>query len=361
MIIDNKYILDEITNIKKEYEEDNRKRKKHLKIIEAIPEKIMKTIILPTYKILSLPRELRNNQYSANEGKIWALDFIEYVMKNKICIDTKKLYPEKDEMELKKFIKNKLRYALFYKLDKNKLFDKKDNTYIKKYQQFKSRIKKKEGFYNLKKEGKTYYLPTRIFEPAIFFHELGTTEIPKEILKKTENKTIIDAGAWIGDSALILNKQKPKKLILVEPVKENQQNLRKTILKNNLKNVEIITKGISEKNEELRIESKSFASTISEKGDTKIKLTTIDTISKTEEIGLIKMDIEGHELHAIKGSLKTIKRDKPILIICLYHRAQDFFEIPDLIKKTEPKYKFRFLNIGHDAGFGERILLGYVK
>lgn len=53
------------------------------------------------------------------------------------------------------------------------------------------------------------------------------------------------------------------------------------------------------------------------------------------------MDIEGAEKEGLQGARKIIKRDKPILTICIYHKREDFFEIPLLIKSiVEDQYTF---------------------
>src|SRR5581483_7235578 len=72
---------------------------------------------------------------------------------------------------------------------------------------------------------------------------------------------------------------------------------------------------------------------------------TIDQLvdeGKIERVDFIKMDIEGAEIDALKGAEMTIRRFKPKLAICLYHRESDFREIPELIKKWNLGYKFYF-------------------
>lgn len=63
-------------------------------------------------------------------------------------------------------------------------------------------------------------------------------------------------------------------------------------------------------------------------------------VNKNDNIVHIKMDIEGAEYNAIVGASETIKRNKPILAICIYHRNEDLIEIPKLIKEIVPEYRF---------------------
>ena len=73
---------------------------------------------------------------------------------------------------------------------------------------------------------------------------------------------------------------------------------------------------------------------------------TIDTFAKDKKIGCIKMDLEGMESKAVEGAMETIKRDKPILLICIYHTPKDFCTIKPkledlgiykfIVRDTEP-------------------------
>lgn len=51
----------------------------------------------------------------------------------------------------------------------------------------------------------------------------------------------------------------------------------------------------------------------SEDGD--IEMVAIDELGLKDKIGLIKIDIEGYELEALKGMTNIINRDKPYLMI----------------------------------------------
>lgn len=55
---------------------------------------------------------------------------------------------------------------------------------------------------------------------------------------------------------------------------------------------------------------------------------------------LIKMDVEGAELQALKGARSTISRCRPALALSLYHHPEHLWRIPFLIESWELGYRF---------------------
>lgn len=71
------------------------------------------------------------------------------------------------------------------------------------------------------------------------------------------------------------------------------------------------------------------------------KITTESSLHDSHlEIGLIKMDIEGAEIKALLGAKETIYLHRPILIIAIYHNAEQFFDTKELIESWDLGYKF---------------------
>jgi FkbM family methyltransferase len=70
---------------------------------------------------------------------------------------------------------------------------------------------------------------------------------------------------------------------------------------------------------------------------------TIDSLVRSNEIeriDFIKMDIEGSELGALRGGENSLRRWRPRLAISLYHRPEDFVEIPLWLKSLDCGYRF---------------------
>ncbi len=80
---------------------------------------------------------------------------------------------------------------------------------------------------------------------------------------------------------------------------------------------------------------------ITDSGETKIDVRSIDEmIPKEENVTFIKMDVEGAELNSLIGAANTIRRCKPKLAICIYHKPEDTIELLLYVYSLNPEYKF---------------------
>jgi FkbM family methyltransferase len=73
---------------------------------------------------------------------------------------------------------------------------------------------------------------------------------------------------------------------------------------------------------------------------TEVQARTTDGILNGKMCDYIKFDVEGAEKEAILGALETIGTHRPALMISLYHRSEDIFELPLMIHERFPDYKF---------------------
>jgi len=73
-------------------------------------------------------------------------------------------------------------------------------------------------------------------------------------------------------------------------------------------------------------------------------------------VDLIKMDIEGSEIPALRGAMQTIRRFRPKLALCLYHKWDDVMTIPSFLLATGIPYRFNFKWVQLPQGW-EAVLL----
>jgi len=129
--------------------------------------------------------------------------------------------------------------------------------------------------------------------------------------------------------------------VAFEPDKKSHLKLTQFANEKALKNITCINAGTGIREEILCFTSNGGAGemfTDTSNGET-IPIVPLDKYIKFKP-SLIKMDIEGFELDALKGAENTIKELKPKLAICLYHKPMDLIEIPLYLKSLVPEYKF---------------------
>ena len=157
-------------------------------------------------------------------------------------------------------------------------------------------------------------------------------------------KDFIDGGAYVGDSAVVLNELNPKSIHCFEPNKKNYDFLKKTIELNNLDDIVFAKElGLSDECTSIFFKGSSVRARVSQ-AETKnqVDVMTIDKYVEDNNlnIGLIKLDVESLEYNVILGAEKTIKTQKPVLLISIYHTLKDFLEIKPLIESFSDDYSF---------------------
>jgi FkbM family methyltransferase len=99
----------------------------------------------------------------------------------------------------------------------------------------------------------------------------------------------------------------------------------------------------------VRFEPNGATGCVTEKGSKTVYQTTLD--SSRYSPTFIKMDIEGAELDALWGARETLKRCRPELAICLYHRPAHLWQVPLLIDELCGPGK-HYLRLYCHSGFG---------
>lgn len=174
-----------------------------------------------------------------------------------------------------------------------------------------------------------------------------------ESCDKKQEATVIDCGAYIGDSIVPLCHKIPEKKVCYyafEPETENA-----AIIKNNadyLKVCEelyIMQYGVGNQDKKMYFElpqnkqkdAGRFVDSSTGNGETALEIRRLDSLElDVRGTVYIKMDIEGSELAALEGAAGLIRRNRPYMAICIYHRKNDLINIPLYIKSLVSEYSF---------------------
>lgn len=225
----------------------------------------------------------------------------------------------------------------------NNIFSQDELIKIKMQNSFMSMVKNMGSYYQLY----DYKLPINHFDSSIFYYEHGINTL--KTFNKLGNKAIIDVGCFVADSCLVFRKYTKNKIYTFEPVLENYKLAQKTIELNNLQDVVLENLALGDKEEESEITANGMQSSIlhvkyKNNKTEKIKTTTLDKYVKDNniEVGLIKVDIEGFEPYFLRGAVETIKEQKPIILLSIYHNYHDFFKLKPFIENLDCGYKFDF-------------------
>lgn len=169
-------------------------------------------------------------------------------------------------------------------------------------------------------------------------------------IKAQAGDYVIDAGGCWGDTALyfaqIVGAQ--GKVYTFEFEADNLDVLHRNLALNSehAKRVEIIPRALwNRSGEEITYALNGPATSLKKDSHGTLRVPSLSIDDFVKEQGLprldfIKMDIEGAELKALRGAEQTLRTFRPRLAISLYHKDEDFVEIPQYLESLNLGYKF---------------------
>ncbi len=168
---------------------------------------------------------------------------------------------------------------------------------------------------------------------------------PEDIIHLSDQEVFVDCGAYTGDTldSFLKRTGNFKKYYALEPDRRLFKELKQKVTDNKIIHFPV---GAWDRKDSLKLDIENGCGTIqSTKTDNvcdenRVDVDKIDNlVSEKDKVTFIKMDIEGAELKALYGAENIIKRDKPTLAVCVYHKREDLITLPQYIKSLEKNYK----------------------
>lgn len=165
-----------------------------------------------------------------------------------------------------------------------------------------------------------------------------------------ENETFVDVGANIGSYSLNIASEYKKKgveVVAIEAHPENFKALERNIKCNGLTNVKIVNKAVSDRKGIVNLYERSFdgvraGSEVYSLFDTfmrnlpngktiEIECDTLDNILAGSKVDVMKIDIEGAEVLALKGATNTLKSLRKIIVEI---HGDNFAEVNEILQRS---------------------------
>lgn len=190
----------------------------------------------------------------------------------------------------------------------------------------------------------------KVFENAVMYKlsgkidylfdcETPISEVYSSVLKLQNDETYFDLGAYRGDTVaeFLSNTNGYNYIVAVEPDKKTYNKL--CIATQNIKNIHNVNACVGDIDGETFFDMLGSRGSSAGKGSDIINSVTIDALSSRYVPTYIKMDIEGAEIAALSGGIRTISMHKPKMQIAAYHRSEDLIAVPQEVLKINGDYK----------------------
>lgn len=178
-----------------------------------------------------------------------------------------------------------------------------------------------------------------------YLKSTATDEKEEEyILKFSEYETFVDLGAYNGDTVRkYLNLcQNMKVIYAFEPDKRNFKKLFSYC--HELNSIKAIPLNLASYSRKASLEFSSSGnrnSSASSQGSYQNKIVIIDADAPDNicsSADFIKFDVEGLERESLLGCKRLISTYSPDLLVSMYHKSEDMYDLPLLVKKLNQGY-----------------------
>src|SRR5258706_7438243 len=228
----------------------------------------------------------------------------------------------------------------------------------------------------LRLQARSVKLPSGMIEESVFYFYHGLSLLPREIHEYIRDQHFMDVGAYIGDSAIALNKYQYNKVYSLEISAKSIERYHFNMKVNNIpaEKYKILNIGVASSDIEPSIKMYDTGSAgfslyrrAGKYDEIQIERKSLDWIVDQNEIQpkFIKVDIEGAAMDFVNGASKTLTKFRPVLSIAIYHNPTEFFEAKPALEDLLPNYVFLMrklaCGIRNNLIHSEVVLLAYPR
>ncbi len=182
-----------------------------------------------------------------------------------------------------------------------------------------------------------------------YLHSSADENVGADVLRASEYRTVLDLGAYTGDTvrSAVLKLPRLERVIAVEPEARAFRKLTEYAASSPVSVMPINAAAWDADTTLTFTGGVGRGSTSDADGrgthrgqrEYEVAALTPDTAAGGAKVDYIKYDVEGAEARALRGSRQLISKCSPDLLVSLYHRSEDIFELPLLVRSLCPSHR----------------------
>jgi FkbM family methyltransferase len=171
------------------------------------------------------------------------------------------------------------------------------------------------------------------------------TYFPDDLILPSARDVFVDCGAFTGDTVeafLAARGGHFDQIVAVEPDALNCRELQDRIddwSRSGVGPIRVESVAAGSRRGTLRFETTGTAGSSVGSGTDTVQVAPLDEILADCTPTYMKFDVEGAEHDALLGASATIRANMPVLAVCLYHKPEDLWDLPLLIRSLGPDYR----------------------
>jgi len=168
---------------------------------------------------------------------------------------------------------------------------------------------------------------------------------PSDLIRPLPDEVFVDCGAFTGDTieAFIAGRGGQfGQIVAVEPDPLNCRALQDRVdgwSRSGVGPIRIEPLAVGSRRGRLQFEATGTAGSSIGSGLDIVEVAPLDELCADLRPTYFKFDVEGAEHDALVGASGTIRSNRPVLAVCLYHRPEDLWDIPLLVRSLVPEYR----------------------
>jgi len=168
---------------------------------------------------------------------------------------------------------------------------------------------------------------------------------PDDLMAPLPDEAFVDCGAFDGDTVRrFLDRRAGRfgRIVAFEPDADTFPRLRQFVASLDAgiaSRVSVVHSALGAGPGTIAFSNTGTVASRSGQGSAEAPLVSLDDALAGQPVTFIKIDVEGAEPEVLRGAARILRERRPVVAACLYHRQEDLWRIPRLLRDLSPDHR----------------------